>query len=56
MKRIKKRLNPLFFVSMATVAVCPTTGIGWINFAAVAMETKKEGGIKTFLDSIHQTS
>jgi hypothetical protein len=29
---------------------------GWINFAAVAMETKKEGGIKTFLDSIHQTS
>jgi hypothetical protein len=31
-------------------------GIGWTNFAAVAMETKKGGGFKTFLDSIHQTS
>jgi hypothetical protein len=30
-------------------------GIGWINFAAVAMETKK-GGIEKFLDSFHQTS
>jgi hypothetical protein len=30
-------------------------GIGWTNFAAVAMETKK-GGIKKKLDSFHQTS
>jgi hypothetical protein len=30
-------------------------GIGWTNFAAVAMETKK-GGFKKFLDSFHQTS
>jgi hypothetical protein len=30
-------------------------GIGWTNFAAVAMETKK-GGFKIFLDSFHQTS
>jgi hypothetical protein len=29
--------------------------IGWTNFAAVAMETKKEG-FKAFLDSFHQTS
>jgi hypothetical protein len=29
-------------------------GIGWTNFAAVAMETKK-GGFKQFLDSFHQT-
>jgi hypothetical protein len=31
-------------------------GIGWTNFAAVAMETKKGGGFKFFLDSFHQTS
>jgi hypothetical protein len=30
-------------------------GIGWTNFATVAMETKK-GGFKIFLDSFHQTS
>ena len=30
-------------------------GIGWTNFSAVAMETKK-GGFKKFLDSFHQTS
>jgi hypothetical protein len=30
-------------------------GIGWTNFAAVAMETKK-GGFKKLLDSFHQTS
>ena len=30
-------------------------GIGWTNFAAVAMETK-EGGFKIILDSFHQTS
>jgi hypothetical protein len=30
-------------------------GIGWANFAAVAMETKK-GGLKKNLDSFHQTS
>jgi hypothetical protein len=30
-------------------------GIGWTNFAAVAMETKK-GGFKMLLDSFHQTS
>jgi hypothetical protein len=30
-------------------------GIGWTNFAAVAMETKK-GGLKIILDSFHQTS
>jgi hypothetical protein len=30
-------------------------GIGWTNFAAVAMETKK-GGFKKCLDSFHQTS
>jgi hypothetical protein len=30
-------------------------GIGWRNFAAVAMETKK-GGFKKKLDSFHQTS
>jgi hypothetical protein len=30
-------------------------GIGWTNFAAVAMETKK-GGFKNFLDPFHQTS
>jgi hypothetical protein len=30
-------------------------GIGWANFAAVAMETKK-GGFKKNLDSFHQTS
>jgi hypothetical protein len=29
--------------------------IGWTNFAAVAMETKK-GGFKKFVDSFHQTS
>jgi hypothetical protein len=29
--------------------------IGWTNFAAVAMETKK-GGFKKNLDSFHQTS
>jgi hypothetical protein len=29
--------------------------IGWTNFAAVAMETKK-GGFKKKLDSFHQTS
>jgi hypothetical protein len=29
-------------------------GIGWTNFAAVAMERKKEG-FKKFLDSFHQT-
>jgi hypothetical protein len=38
-------------------------GIGWTNFAPVAMETKKggllkkiEGGIKKILDSFYQTS
>jgi hypothetical protein len=30
-------------------------GIGWTNFAAVDMETKK-GGFKKCLDSFHQTS
>jgi hypothetical protein len=30
-------------------------GIGWTNFAAVAMETTK-GGFKIILDSFHQTS
>jgi hypothetical protein len=30
-------------------------GIGWTNFAAVAMETKK-GDLKKKLDSFHQTS
>jgi hypothetical protein len=30
-------------------------GIGWTNFPAVAMETKK-GGFKINLDSFHQTS
>jgi hypothetical protein len=30
-------------------------GIGWTNFAAVAMETKKRG-FKKKLDSFHQTS
>ena len=30
-------------------------GIGWTNFAAVAMETKK-GGFKKCLDSFHKTS
>jgi hypothetical protein len=30
-------------------------GIGWTNFAAIAMETKK-GGFKNVLDSFHQTS
>ena len=30
-------------------------GIGWTNFAAVVMETKK-GGFKKNLDSFHQTS
>jgi hypothetical protein len=30
-------------------------GIGWTNFAAVAMETKR-GGFKIILDSFHQTS
>ena len=30
-------------------------GIGWTNFAAVAMETKK-GGFKKILDPFHQTS
>jgi hypothetical protein len=30
-------------------------GIGWTNFAAVAMETKKRG-FKQILDSYHQTS
>jgi hypothetical protein len=30
-------------------------GIGWTNFAAVAMETK-EGVFKIILDSFHQTS
>jgi hypothetical protein len=30
-------------------------GIGWTNFAAVTMETKK-GGFKIILDSFHQTS
>jgi hypothetical protein len=29
--------------------------IGWTNFAAVAIETKK-GGLKMFWDSFHQTS
>ena len=29
--------------------------IGWTNFAAVAMETKK-GGFKIILDFFHQTS
>jgi hypothetical protein len=29
-------------------------GIGWTNFAAVAMETKKEGF--NFFDSFHQSS
>jgi hypothetical protein len=29
-------------------------GIGWTNFAAVAMETKK-GGFKQILDSFHDT-
>jgi hypothetical protein len=29
--------------------------IGWTNFAAVAIETKK-GGFKKMLDSFHQTS
>jgi hypothetical protein len=30
-------------------------GIGWPNFAAVAMETKKKGVLKNVLDSFHQT-
>jgi hypothetical protein len=30
-------------------------GIGYTNFAAVAMETKKKG-LKNLLDSFHQTS
>jgi hypothetical protein len=30
-------------------------GIGWTNFSAVALETKK-GGFKKNLDSFHQTS
>jgi hypothetical protein len=30
-------------------------GIGWTNFAAVAIETKK-GVLKKFWDSFHQTS
>jgi hypothetical protein len=30
-------------------------GIGWTNFAAVAMETKKRG-YKKKLDTLHQTS
>jgi hypothetical protein len=30
-------------------------GIGWTNFAAVAMETNKRG-FKKYLDSFHQTS
>jgi hypothetical protein len=30
-------------------------GIGWTNFAAVAIETKKKG-FKTNLDSFHLTS
>jgi hypothetical protein len=30
-------------------------GIGWTNFAAVAMETKK-AGFKKYLVSFHQTS
>jgi hypothetical protein len=30
-------------------------GIGWTNFAAVAMETKK-GGFKHFWDFFHLTS
>jgi hypothetical protein len=30
-------------------------GIGWTNFAAVAMETKKRG-FNQILDSYHQTS
>jgi hypothetical protein len=29
-------------------------GIGWTNFAADAMETKK-GGFKKIFDSFHQT-
>jgi hypothetical protein len=33
----------------------PKIGIGWTNFATVAMETKKEG-FKKKLDSFHQTS
>jgi hypothetical protein len=38
-----------------TTVDIPTIGIGWTNFAAVAMETKK-GGFKIFLDSFHPTS
>jgi hypothetical protein len=33
----------------------PKIGIGWTNFAAVAMETKK-GGLNFFCDSFHQYS
>jgi hypothetical protein len=29
-------------------------GVGWTNFAAVAMEAKK-GGFNQFLDSFHET-
>jgi hypothetical protein len=30
--------------------------IGWTNFAAVAMEIKKKGGLKKKFDFFHQTS
>jgi hypothetical protein len=40
-------------ISMATAA--KKIRIGWTNFAAVAMETKK-GGLNIFWDSFHQIS
>jgi hypothetical protein len=51
MKEIPKKIKiPPFFLFQ-----WQQNGIGWTNFTAVAMETKKEE-FKKYLDSFHQTS
>jgi hypothetical protein len=65
MKEIKKlKKSPFFYFHSNCGKVCPTDSdffdfhkirIGWTNFAAVAMETKK-GEFEKKFDSFHQTS
>jgi hypothetical protein len=42
-------------IIITRIAIAKKIGIGWTNFAAIAMETKK-GGFEIILDSFHQTS
>jgi hypothetical protein len=44
-----------FSILAVSMATAKKIGIGWTNFAVVAMETKK-GGFKTIVESFHQTS